>query len=60
MSGFIGTPKSQDLNIEKTLYIKKKTKKKNRKMLLMRFCMKKGWLYKTHRVGYIAVQKIDS
>ena len=26
MSGFIGTPKSQDLNIEKTLYIKKKTK----------------------------------
>ena len=28
MSGFIGTPKSQDLNIEKTLYIKKKTKKK--------------------------------
>ena len=60
MSGFIGTPKSQDLNIEKTLYIKKKTKKKTRKMLLMRFCMKKGWLYKTHHVGYIAVQKIDS
>ena len=29
-------------------------------MFLMRFYMKKGWLYKTHSVGYIAVQKIDS
>ena len=31
MSGFIGTPKSQDLKIEKTLKKKKKTKKKTEK-----------------------------
>ena len=59
MSGFIGTPKSQDLNIEKTLYKKKKTKKKT-KNVVDAFLYEKGWLYKTHRVGYIAVQKIDS